>query len=53
MAVGNYSFTASYEGNDNFSKASAKGEFKVIDTLLNAKLEYKTLKNTIKQTNNL
>ena len=48
MAVGNYSFTASYEGNDNFSKASAKGEFKVIDTLLNAKLEYKDFKEYYK-----
>ena len=41
MAIGNYSFTANYEGSQKYSKASASGEFHIIDVLLNAKFEYK------------
>ena len=41
MDIGNYSFTAKYEGSTNYSEASSSGEFKVIDNFLNAKLEYK------------
>lgn len=41
LAIGNYSFTAKYEGSEKFSKAVSNGTFKVTDTLLNAKLEFK------------
>jgi hypothetical protein len=38
MAVGNYSFSAVYAGNENFSKASFSGKFKVVEGLLNLTL---------------
>lgn len=53
LAVGNYSFAAKYEGSDKFSKASASGEFKVIDTMLNAKLEFKDYSYYYKSGNQL
>jgi hypothetical protein len=43
IAPGNYTYTAVYEGNDNFSKASVKGSFKVVDDLLELKLIAKNL----------
>lgn len=48
MAIGNYSFTARYEGSEKFSRATSNGEFKVIDTKLNAKLEIKDFKEYFK-----
>ncbi len=48
MPIGNYSFTAKYEGSEKFSKATSNGEFKVIDTKLNAKLEIKDFKEYYK-----
>lgn len=38
LAPGNYTYTAQYEGSDEFSKASAEGSFKVSDTLLEVTL---------------
>ena len=48
MPIGNYSFTAKYDGSEKFSKATSNGEFKVIDTKLNAKLEIKDFKEYYK-----
>lgn len=41
LEIGNYSFSAIYEGSQKYSKAISDGKFKVIDNLLNAKLEFK------------
>lgn len=38
LPVANYEYSASYEGNENFSKASVSGEFKVVEDLLNLTL---------------
>ena len=45
LSEGNYSFQASYEGNENFSKSSCEGKFIVRDTLLNVNL---TAKDVVK-----
>ena len=43
LPVGDYEYSATYEGNDNFSKASASGKFKVADSLLNLTLKVKNI----------
>ena len=48
LAIGNYSFTAIYEGSEKYSRALASGEFKVLDILLNAKLVFKNFREYYK-----
>lgn len=38
MPVGNYSYTVDYAGDENYSRASYSGSFKVVDDLLDANL---------------
>lgn len=38
LAEGNYTYQASYDGNENYSKSSCEGRFIVRDTLLNVSL---------------
>ena len=35
LPANNYTFTARFDGNDEYAKASVKGEFEVIDSLIN------------------
>jgi hypothetical protein len=41
LPIADYEYTATYEGNENFSKASASGQFKVVEDLLNLTLRVK------------
>ncbi|WP_406534741.1 Ig-like domain repeat protein [Methanobrevibacter sp.] len=43
LAVGNYTFEASYDGNANYSKSYSKGQFEVKDTLLDVNLIVKNV----------
>ena len=45
LAEGNYSFQATYNGNENYSKSTCEGKFIVRDTLLNVDL---TAKDVVK-----
>ena len=39
LPIANYEYSATYGGNENFSKASASGKFKVVEGLLNLTLK--------------
>lgn len=43
MAIGNYQYNAIYTGNEEFSKSTSSGEFKVVDGLLNLTLTAKNV----------
>ena len=43
FAEGTYEFNAVYQGNENFTKATASGSFKVVDDLLDLRLNAKNL----------
>lgn len=43
MSVGNYAYTVSYDGDENFTSASYSGSFKVVDDLLDVNLTVSNL----------